>query len=746
MNEMFSQGGKGSTGILTNKQAIARMFGVKQSEVLYYSQFTALSGYKVIYDKATQKAYSLPIDFPPNTIATNLTQAGVLYYGSTSVDLGALAVQREEYVTLPGSFSTGVIVNTKNELVTFTDGKYRWDGELPKIVPAGSTPTSTGGVASGAWISVGDASLIGQLSSSMDAFGDSLISVKQPYVGSSLRTQHDKNADFISVKDSLVTGDGITDDTVELQKVLDSGRSVYFPDGDYIVSSLTLSSDNVSIFGPGRIIKKAGVNGRLLTITGSGCSVSDLKFNGRNAAPNQMHYNNIIHITGDNNTVSGCFIDGSQGGGITIAGASNNKIINNTILDTYDNNIMISDEGANRNIVYGNICQGTVAQNNIFVTASADSSANGKFVYDNIIIGNSCADSGDTGIEAGYHTIRTIIKGNICLNSYNPGILLRDNFGTIVDGNIIAVKEYASQHANYDGIAIVPQNEGEGNYSATIVNNTILGPTKRSGVYVGGSWVKVNNNTLYDNQSSINSAGDGLVGVGVLIVNGVSDVDVDANFIRRRQDAISLNAINAAVTVNRVNIRNNTITEVGNAFNCVKVTFQRCLISGNTVNIVKNAVLNLSDATIGGGLKYLNNDVSLASFTAGVSVPEFYPETIVQSSCLITNSKTRVFDLPTNQGGFVVLSSPGLNSMGICLIQFADGSQSGVFAVGGKFGNGNNTVTKITGTDKIFGSDKSETFDGWTLFYKADTSELVLQKRHSDAEPARKARITFIDL
>ena len=37
MNELFSQGGKGSTGILTNKQAVARHFGVKQSEIVYFS-------------------------------------------------------------------------------------------------------------------------------------------------------------------------------------------------------------------------------------------------------------------------------------------------------------------------------------------------------------------------------------------------------------------------------------------------------------------------------------------------------------------------------------------------------------------------------------------------------------------------------------------------------------------------------------------------------------------------------------
>ncbi|WP_277850030.1 hypothetical protein [Moellerella wisconsensis] len=42
---------------------------------------------------------------------------------------------------------------------------YRWDGYLPKQVPTGSTPQSTGGIGKGAWVSVGDASLRGDLSS-----------------------------------------------------------------------------------------------------------------------------------------------------------------------------------------------------------------------------------------------------------------------------------------------------------------------------------------------------------------------------------------------------------------------------------------------------------------------------------------------------------------------------------------------------------------------------------------------------
>ena len=151
MNEMFSQGGKGSTGILTNKQAIARKFGVKQSEVVYFSVGVDLSGYKVIYDKEAQRAYSLPAGISPGTTAISLSTAAVLVHSAGSVDLGELAVSREEYVTLPETFDTGATLTVKNELLVYQDSKYRWEGTFPKTIPANSTPASTGGISPTAW-------------------------------------------------------------------------------------------------------------------------------------------------------------------------------------------------------------------------------------------------------------------------------------------------------------------------------------------------------------------------------------------------------------------------------------------------------------------------------------------------------------------------------------------------------------------------------------------------------------------
>lgn len=63
------------------------------------------------------------------------------------------------------SFEKGFNVTTWNEVLLWEeDGEYyRWDGTLPKNVPAGSTPESTGGVGPSAWVSVGYASLRSEL-------------------------------------------------------------------------------------------------------------------------------------------------------------------------------------------------------------------------------------------------------------------------------------------------------------------------------------------------------------------------------------------------------------------------------------------------------------------------------------------------------------------------------------------------------------------------------------------------------
>lgn len=77
-----------------------------------------------------------------------------------------------------------------------------------------------------------------------EALGDALIGVKQPYTGAVARTQHDKNAEYVSVMDFGAKGDGVTDDSVAIQIAANTG-AIYFPPGNYLVSKdITISSTN----------------------------------------------------------------------------------------------------------------------------------------------------------------------------------------------------------------------------------------------------------------------------------------------------------------------------------------------------------------------------------------------------------------------------------------------------------------------------------------------------------------------
>lgn len=114
------------------------------------------------------------------------------------------------YITLD-SFQAGATLTLPNQVLrdTSTGEYFRWDGLFPKTVPANSNPVNTGGVARGAWVSVGDAALRSNLMSEDENQGDKLVRVKQPFTGSISRTQHDKNADVINAADFATLQDAV---------------------------------------------------------------------------------------------------------------------------------------------------------------------------------------------------------------------------------------------------------------------------------------------------------------------------------------------------------------------------------------------------------------------------------------------------------------------------------------------------------------------------------------------------------
>ncbi|WP_145531633.1 hypothetical protein [Yersinia kristensenii] len=79
-------------------------------------------------------------------------------------DIIEKAIKEFGWVTID-SFEIGATLTNSSEVLRWqSNGEYyRWDGSFPKIVPSGSTPDISGGIGTGKWLSVGDATLRGQI-------------------------------------------------------------------------------------------------------------------------------------------------------------------------------------------------------------------------------------------------------------------------------------------------------------------------------------------------------------------------------------------------------------------------------------------------------------------------------------------------------------------------------------------------------------------------------------------------------
>ncbi|MBT2028922.1 GDSL-type esterase/lipase family protein [Enterobacter roggenkampii] len=135
--------------------------------------------------------------------------------------LAQQAIAAFGYITID-SFQEGATLTLPNQVLRWKlpdgDGDYyRWDGSFGsagKVVPAGSTPATAGGIGPGAWLNVGYAALKQQLASAADGMGDNLVAVKQPFTGSKATTVHQKMREIIAINDGSSSGaepDGVTD-------------------------------------------------------------------------------------------------------------------------------------------------------------------------------------------------------------------------------------------------------------------------------------------------------------------------------------------------------------------------------------------------------------------------------------------------------------------------------------------------------------------------------------------------------
>lgn len=165
------------------------------------------------------------------------------------------------YTPASFDFSTGGTLSATDRQVAVLwplsaggDGDYYyWTGALPKVIPAASTPASTGGVAPGAWRPVGDITLRVELATagSGDLVDDSNIKVFSPVTGAVPRNQDSKNKDTVSIFDFGVPVSG--DYSAMFTAANAAGVPVFVPAGFYPIASMARGGLSSEFYGPGTV-------------------------------------------------------------------------------------------------------------------------------------------------------------------------------------------------------------------------------------------------------------------------------------------------------------------------------------------------------------------------------------------------------------------------------------------------------------------------------------------------------------
>jgi len=114
--------------------------------------------------------------------------------------------------------------------------------------------------------------------------------------GAAVRTQAQKNADCVTVTDFPgVDPTGTNDSSAGIQKAINSGRSIIFPDGTYLANNLTASTSGQRLIGMGFVQIKKNANGPILTISAPWeFELNGLKFMGDASTPTLTGHNIVF--------------------------------------------------------------------------------------------------------------------------------------------------------------------------------------------------------------------------------------------------------------------------------------------------------------------------------------------------------------------------------------------------------------------------------------------------------------------
>lgn len=178
-------------------------------------------------------------------------------FNKTATDGAAMMNQviiNSGFITLD-SFEDGATITQRNQALRHAaDGKlYRWAGDLPKVVPASSTPTSSGGMGDNAWLEVSDVTLRQDL-----ANPDKGAAMVGKHGEGTLQKWIDRNHGLTASQLGLVGGNDYTalfNGTLKDKVLSEDITEIILDTGDITISDrLDYAYNRVTFSGEGEII------------------------------------------------------------------------------------------------------------------------------------------------------------------------------------------------------------------------------------------------------------------------------------------------------------------------------------------------------------------------------------------------------------------------------------------------------------------------------------------------------------
>lgn len=314
-------------------------------------------------------------------------------------------------------------------------------------------------------------------------------------------------------------GDGTTDDTTAIQAAhdsLSSGGVLYFPSGDYLISTqILLGIDDVTIEGDGyksKIFHTGNINLLRANAARNNITIKKLRLVGNSSGTSNQD-GISFNLGAVNILIEDCWIEDNAYHGIAFnnQGASNVRIINNVILNN----------GMSTNV--------TIPGAGIMVSGSGV-----------MVKGNYIARNGANGIDTATCP-DSVISNNICSNNG------RSTLGTATDDrNGIYIGGGGSRNTTVSGNVCNGNGDGSGNGNGIktsggpprdyIITGNVCNDNKKHGIEATGSGavgggIVVGNLTTGNAKAGIYISGGGsIVSDNRVVSNGVHGINVQANY------------------------------------------------------------------------------------------------------------------------------------------------------------------------------------------------------------------------